>query len=207
MADKYATDWNDDDLRRAMREAPQTYNRIMDVGLDLMLQDTRKVLVKNSPGSAGGEGNVAAGWQIIKSRRPQLSGNVRSAVPYTFYADKGRKPGKMPPYDPIEQWVHRMGLGTRATGAEREERRPEHKRTPPREERRERKPRKPRLQADDEDRESIIWRIRKKIGDEGTYKPKPAPNFVAKSHREVEPIIERHYLDSVNAFVAAVSTT
>jgi hypothetical protein len=198
---KYGTVWDDDDLRRAMRAAPDTYRGVMAPALAMMLQETRKELAAKSPGRGGGEGNLASSWQVI--RQGPLLGAVRAGVPYAYYVDQGRGPGKMPPYDPIELWVHRMGFGVRATGREREERRERHVSTEPRKPRAPRKPRKSRKSNDELDREGLIYMIRRKIGAKGTE----PTGFVEKARAAAEPRLERIYLDAVDAFVAAVSTS
>lgn len=206
MTSSTGIEWNDEEARRALEQAPQTFRAVMRPALHMMLAETKKELVKVSPGREGGEGNLASSWQEILAPGSELFGAVRAGVPYAIWADEGRGPGKMPPYDPIEQWVHRLGLGGRATGVEREQNRLPHRETGPREPREARGGRNPRREHGELDREEIIWLIRRKIGARGTYTPKPPPHFSEKARKNVYPRLEAIFDDAVGAFVAAVST-
>jgi len=203
---KTRIEWNADDLRRAIEQAPETWRQTMVAYLYEMTNRGKVMLFEATPGKAGGEGNLASSWQAVVNPNGRL-GVVVSSVNYAYWVEHGRGPGKMPPYDNIERWVHRLGLGGgRASGEEREEAHAAqgaHQRTAykPQPERKAR-PEKRGDHDDTRSREDIIQAIRRSIAIYGTE----PTNFVAKTQKRFAPIARKRYEDYVAGFAAALSS-
>lgn len=73
--------------------------------------DLADELQRESP--VGATGELRAGWDVIPARR-QI-GSIRSSVVNTsdnaFFRIVGRGPGKMPPVEPIDDWVRAKAPG------------------------------------------------------------------------------------------------
>lgn len=189
------------DVVRKWHRAPEQFDALLGAAVAMSAHDGVAIMAGLTP--EGADRHLKLGWMATGANvvtNSYVEASIRNAVPYAYYVDQGRGPGKMPPYDAIERWVHAK-LGAASTGVEREAGHVRNERKP----RTERKPRAARTSRASASgvagsgergpisRESLIYLIRRKIAQQGTFVPKrQPPKMIENGSKKIRPVAQRH---------------
>lgn len=204
------------DMRDVMKQwhrAPEQFEALLGAAVSMTAHEGIAVMAALTP--EGADRHLKLGWMAapVVVGHANVESGVRNAVPYAYYVDQGRKPGKMPPHDAIERWVHAK-LGVSASGVEREA---GHLRNDARKQRKPRTARSARPVASSVgstgsrsrepiSRESLIYLIRRKIAQKGTFTPNQPPKMLDNGKKKITPIAQRHVLAALAELEARLSS-